>query len=244
VVTLGVFRKWKLGVRATLFDGTRWRTGKEVSDVAQPLHPVGQEAYRGSRRTGKTVSAFHSLLEAEIPRLRRYARALVRDRTAADDLVQDTLTRALGKQHLWEPGTNLRAWLLTLMHNCHVNSVRRPTRETVAFDAEEQSEALIATTDPTVGCQLWELEKALARLRKQEREVILLVVLEGMRYHEMAKILGVPIGTVRSRLSCGRKRLRRLMDMGDGNQPSASRDFCYDRSPRRGSGHPRNCVFA
>ena len=215
-----------------------------MSDLAQPLHPVCPEAYRGSRSTGKTVSEFHSLLEAEIPRLRRYARALVRDRNTADDLVQDTLMRALVKQHLWEPGTNLRAWLLTLMHNCHVNSVRRPARETVPLDAEEQSETLIATTDPTVGCQLWELEKALGRLRKEEREVILLVGLEGMRYDEMAKILGVPIGTVRSRLSCGRDRLRRLMDMGNGKRPSASRDFCNDGSPSRGSGRPRNCVAA
>ena len=216
-----------------------------MSDFPQPLYPVCQDAYRGSRSTGKTVSEFRSLLEAEIPRLRCYARALVRDRHAADDLVQDTLMRALVKQHLWEPGTNLRAWLLTLMHNYHVNSVRRPARETVALDAEEQSEALIATTDPTVGCQLLELEKALARMRKQEREVILLVALEGMRCDEMAKILGVPIGTVRSRLSCGRYRLRRLMDMGDGKRLSASRDFCNDRSPpRRGSGLPRKRVAA
>ena len=79
------------------------------------------------------MSEFHSLLEAEIPRLRRYARALVRDRDRADDLVQDTLMRALAKQHLWEPGTNLRAWLFTLMHNLHVNLVRQAVDEAQAL---------------------------------------------------------------------------------------------------------------
>ena len=159
------------------------------------------------------MSEFHSLLEAEIPRLRRYARALVRDRDRADDLVQDTLMRALAKQHLWEPGTNLRAWLFTLMHNQRVNSVRRPARESVQLDTEEMSGSLIATTDPTASCQLRELENALARLRPEEREIILLVGLEGMRYDDTAQILGIPIGTVRSRLFRGREALRKLLDM-------------------------------
>jgi RNA polymerase sigma-70 factor (ECF subfamily) len=162
---------------------------------------------------GKTMSEFHSLLEAEIPRLRRYARALVRDVDRADDLVQDTLMRALTKQHLWEPGTNLRAWLFTLMHNQHVNNVRRPAREAVQLDTEEMAGALIATTDPTASCQLRELENALTRLRPEEREVILLVGLEGMRYDDTARILGIPIGTVRSRLFRGRETLRKLLDM-------------------------------
>jgi len=162
------------------------------------------------------MSEFHSLLEAEIPRLRRYARALVRDRDRADDLVQDTLMRALAKQHLWEPGTNLRAWLFTLMHNQHVNSVRRPARESVQLDTEEMSGSLIATTDPTASCQLRELDRGLARLPEEQREVILLVGLEGIRYDEAAAILNVPIGTVRSRLFRGRESLRRLMDMDEG----------------------------
>ena len=160
------------------------------------------------------MSDFHRLLEAEIPKLRRYARALVRDMDRADDLVQDTLTRALTKQHLWAPGSNLRAWLFTLMHNQHVNSVRRPVREAVELDADNSS-MLVATTDPTASCQLRELENALARLRNEEREVILLVGLEGMRYDETAEILGVPIGTVRSRLFRGREALRKLLDMDE-----------------------------
>ena len=71
------------------------------------------------------MSAFHGLIEEQIPRLRRYARALTRNLERSDDLVQDTLARAIAKEHLWQPGTNLRAWLFTLMHNQHVNNVRR-----------------------------------------------------------------------------------------------------------------------
>ncbi|MBV9587791.1 MAG: RNA polymerase sigma factor [Alphaproteobacteria bacterium] len=166
------------------------------------------------------MSEFHSLLEAEISRLRRYARALVRDADRADDLVQDTLIRALAKQHLWIPGTNLRAWLFTLMHNQHVNNVRRPARDSVEIDADDNSQQLIATTDPTASCQLRELEKALARLRQEEREVILLVGLEGLRYDETAEILGVPIGTVRSRLFRGREALRKLLEMEEPPAPT------------------------
>ena len=140
------------------------------------------------------MSEFHSLLEAEIPRLRRYARALVRDRDRADDLVQDTLMRALAKQHLWEPGTNLRAWLFTLMHNQHVNSVRRPAREPVQLDAEEMSGSLIATTDPTASCQLRELENALARLRPEEREIICSSVWKACATTTPRKFSGFPSG--------------------------------------------------
>ena len=166
------------------------------------------------------MSDFNDLLEAQIPRLRRYARALLRDLTRADDLVQDTIVRALAKQHLWQPGSNLRAWLFTLMHNQHVNNARRGRREETAVDFDEISSTLIATTDPTAACQLRELDRGLARLPEEQREVVLLVGLEGIRYDEAAAILNVPIGTVRSRLFRGRESLRRLMDMDEA--PAAS----------------------
>jgi RNA polymerase sigma-70 factor (ECF subfamily) len=159
------------------------------------------------------MSEFHRLIEEQVPPLRRYARALTRNAERADDLVQDTLERALAKQHLWQPGTHLRAWLFTLMHNQNVNSVRRSMREGTAVDIEQLSSALVATTDPTASRQLFELECALGQLRVEQREAILLVGLEGLPYEEAAAILGVPIGTVRSRLSRGRDSLRRLMDM-------------------------------
>ena len=162
---------------------------------------------------GNAMPDFHSSLEAEIPRLRRYARVLIRDVDRSDDLVQDTLTRALEKAALWVPGTNLRAWLFTLMHNRHVDGARRRSRETAPLDTVDVSQTLIATTDPTASCRLRELDTALAQLREEERQVIILVGLEGLRYDEAARTLGVPLGTVASRLSSGRGHLCRLMDM-------------------------------
>ena len=159
------------------------------------------------------MSDFDRLLEEQIPRLRRYARALTRNTERADDLVQDTLVRAIAKQHLWQAGTNLRAWLFTLMHNQNVNDVRHSIREGQNIDVEEMSNVLAATTDPTASRQLYELNRALSQLTQEQRQTIMLVGLEEFSYEETAAILNVPVGTVRSRLSRGRDQLRRLMDM-------------------------------
>jgi RNA polymerase sigma-70 factor, ECF subfamily len=161
------------------------------------------------------MNDFARQLEAEIPRLRRYARALTRDVSRADDLVQSCLTRAVAKQHLWQPGTDLRAWLFTILHNQHVNDVRRSVREGVNVAVEEMAPVLTIQSNAIDVLQLRDLEAAIAKLPQEQRQVILLVGLEGMRYEEVALILGVPVGTVRSRLSRGRDQLRRLMDMGD-----------------------------
>ena len=157
------------------------------------------------------MSELYCLVEQEIPRLRRYARALTRASDRADDLVQDTLLRALTKLHLWQPGTDIRAWLFTIMHHQYVNTVRREAREASAVDIERIASTMVATTDPTARRQLVELDQALAQLSAEHREVLLLVGLEGMDYDSVAQILGVPIGTVRSRLSRGRERLRELI---------------------------------
>jgi RNA polymerase sigma-70 factor (ECF subfamily) len=167
------------------------------------------------------MSDFHRRLEEQIPRLRRYARALTRDASRADDLVQDTLLRALAKQHLWEAGTNLRAWLFTLMHNQHVNDVRRSNRDGGNVDVSEMASVLVANTDPTASRQLRELERGLGLLPTEQREAILLVGLEGLRYDEAAAIAGVPIGTVRSRLSRGREALRGILGIGEGEAAPA-----------------------
>jgi RNA polymerase sigma-70 factor (ECF subfamily) len=159
------------------------------------------------------MSDVHNLIEREIPRLRRYARSLTRRSDRADDLVQETLLRAIAKAHLWQTGTDIRAWLFTILHNQHVNMVRRAMREEATIDIEQISSLLVATTDPTASRQLRELERALACLPAEQREVILLVGLEGMSYETAARILSVPVGTVRSRLSRGRDALRRLMDL-------------------------------
>lgn len=159
------------------------------------------------------MSQFHRLVERELPRLRRYARALTRRADRADDLVQETLVRAIAKSDLWQAGTDIRAWLFTIMHNLHVNMVRRAMRDDATVDIEQMSSSLMAITDPTASRQLRELDTALARLSAEQREVILLVGLEGMSYEAAAQILEVPVGTVRSRLSRGRDALRQLMDM-------------------------------
>ena len=161
------------------------------------------------------MTEFARLLEAQLPRLRRYARALTRDPSRADDLIQDTLVRALAKQHLYQDGTNLRAWLFTLMHNQHVNNVRRNVREDNSLDVDTVAAHLVAVTDPTASRQLRELDEAIGKLVMEQRQVILLIGLEGMSYEETAAILDVPIGTVRSRLSRGREALRRLMGMDE-----------------------------
>jgi len=143
-----------------------------------------------------------------IPRLRRYARALVGDRASADDLVQDTLERAWAKLHLYRRGTDLRAWLFTVMHNVHVNKVRA-TRVTDTLDDEMPELAL----RPPQGDALMvrDLDRAIALLPAEQRAVLLLVTLEDMSYDEVARTLGIPIGTVMSRLSRAREKLRGLM---------------------------------
>jgi len=173
------------------------------------------------------MSDFHDQIEREIPRLRRYARALTRSVDRSDDLVQETLLRAVAKRHLWQTGTDLRAWLFTIMHNQYVNMVRRAVREQATVDIEQMSSSLVATTDPTASRQLRELERALGYLPGEQREVLLLVGLEGMSYEAAAQILSVPVGTVRSRLSRGRDALRRLLGLqGGADPPTASRPEC------------------
>lgn len=174
------------------------------------------------------MGRFVSLLEQEIPRLRRYARALTRDVVRADDLVQETLLRAFRKEHLWEPGTDLRAWLFTIMHNQYVNEVRRATRDAASLDVQDCSTFLIANSDPSASRQVQELEHALSQLPDGQRQVILLVGLEGMSYEDVAAILQIPIGTVRSRLSRGREVLRNLMGMDP--KPANASEF---EGPRR-----------
>ena len=161
-------------------------------------------------------------LESEIPRLRRYARALTRDAARADDLVQSCLVRALAKRHLWQEGTDLRAWLFTILHNQHVNDVRRSARGGTEVPVEDVAAALPVGENATSALQLRDLDRALGRLPETQRQVILLVGLEGMAYEQVAQILNIPIGTVRSRLSRGRETLRELMNEHEAAPPQPS----------------------
>lgn len=157
------------------------------------------------------MTNIHRSIEAEIPRLRRYARTLTRDATRADDLVQDCLARALAKLHLWQEATDLRAWLFTILHNQYVNHVRRSVREGVAVGLSETEPMLTRGPHQDQRLELRDFARAIAKLPEEQRSVVLLIGLEGMRYEEVAEILDVPVGTVRSRLSRGRDALRRLM---------------------------------
>ena len=162
---------------------------------------------------------FAQLLEAEIPRLRRYARALTRDVVRADDLVQNCLARALAKRHLWQPGTDLRAWLFTILHNQHVTELRRSGAYQMTVAIDDMTPVWSIKPDALDVLELRDLRAAIGKLGDGERQTILLVGLEGMNYQQAAKILGVPIGTVRSRLSRARDQLRILMGMEVKHRP-------------------------
>jgi RNA polymerase sigma factor (sigma-70 family) len=152
-------------------------------------------------------------LTDHIPSLRRYARALTGDAWTADDLVQDTLERACSRWRLWVVGSDLRAWLFTLMHNVFVNQVRRSMRQVAAGTTVNVDDVENELAAPEAGtAQALDLQRCLLRLPEDQRAVLLLVSLEDLTYEEVAKITGVPVGTVMSRLSRARSRLRELMD--------------------------------
>jgi RNA polymerase sigma-70 factor, ECF subfamily len=163
----------------------------------------------------RLMACQHREIEAEIPRLRRYARALTHDAVIADDLVQDCLARALGRLHLWREGTDLRAWLFTILHHQYVNHVRRSAREGAAVGLTDREPMLARAPQQGKRLELRDLERAFAKLPGTQQSAVLLVALEGMRYEEVAAVLNVPVGTIRSRLSRGREALRRLT----GNTP-------------------------
>jgi RNA polymerase sigma-70 factor (ECF subfamily) len=148
-------------------------------------------------------------IREQIPRLRRYARALAGNRDAADDLVQDTLERALTRSALFRPGSDARPWLFTIMHNLFVNQMRSAAaRKTVASDGEADLPVPDTSADALT---LRDVERALRLLPDEQREVLLLVGLEEFTYAETSRIVGVPLGTIMSRLSRGRERLRNLL---------------------------------
>jgi RNA polymerase sigma-70 factor (ECF subfamily) len=162
---------------------------------------------------------FNALLEHEIPKLKRYALALRRNAAEADDLLQESLLRAISKCHLWRHGTNLSAWLLTIMHNQHVNVVRRAVREGIKVPIDEVAPTLACPATQGASLQLRDLDRAVSRLPEPQRQVLLLTALEGRQYGEIAAALGLPEGTVRSRLSRARAAMRVWMGEGDEYQP-------------------------
>ncbi len=161
------------------------------------------------------VSSFRKNVEAAIPALRRYARALTRDAETADDLVQDTLVRALRSEHLFHGG-ELRSWLYTILTNLNRNRLRslarRPVMTLIADD--DAPDAFGADANAR------DIERALASLVEDQRTALLLVVLEGLTYREVAEVQGVPVGTVMSRLARARAQVKACLD---GERPALRR---------------------
>jgi RNA polymerase sigma-70 factor (ECF subfamily) len=149
------------------------------------------------------LAGFRQNVEATIPALRRYARALTRDSDAADDLVQDTLVRALRSEHLFHGG-DVRSWLYTILTNLNRNRLRSLARRPTLSPIEDNDAPDMA--GPEAGGR--DIERALATLVEDQRYALLLVVLEGLSYREVAEVQGVPIGTVMSRLARARVQIK------------------------------------
>ncbi len=164
------------------------------------------------------MTEFAYMVSEHIPNLRRYARVLVRDAVHAEDLVQDCLERAISREHLWQQGTNLRAWLFTILHNLYINQYLRHGGSATVVPLMEEHSLVSCPARQFHSMTLKDLARAFDDLPEQEQQVVLLVGLEGMQYEDAAQTLGVPMGTVKSRLSRARRRLRRLMD-GDVRLP-------------------------
>lgn len=168
------------------------------------------------------MSEVLELVEAEIPRLRRYARYLARDVDRADDLVQECLMRAIARIDSWTPGTNLRAWLFVILRNCYINELRRGQRMGGISEASSDYELIPTAANQEAHMSLLEVRDAYLTLSEEHREVLLLVAIEGLQYGEAAGVAGVAIGTIRSRLSRARQALRDALEGGPAIGPGAS----------------------
>ena len=157
------------------------------------------------------MKTFSDLLIENIPHLRRYARSLTQDLQQSEDLVQDCLDRAWSRQSQWQKGSNIRAWLFTILHNLHVNTMRNRHR-TGDWETYEPTETADLKQPGQEGMlQLRDLETALLSLSDGQREILMLVCVEGMSYEEVSQVLGIALGTVMSRLHRARESLRRTL---------------------------------
>lgn len=151
------------------------------------------------------------LIAREIPRLRRYALALTRDPVAADDLVQDTLERAIRKRHLWKRHGSLRGWLYRILYHIFLNQASRRRKRASEVDLDAAPELATAGT-PETALVRRDIVTAMQELPPEQRAAIALTAVEGLSYDEAAVALDIPVGTLRSRLSRGRERLRETFD--------------------------------
>lgn len=181
--------------------------------LAREAEPGFNPVRCGIGDEGCLMDARRRAILAEIPRLRRYARALIRDPDAADDLVQDSLERALLRLDNWRSGDSPRRWLFTIMHHLFVDQMRRVQRRAeVAMLPLDMEEALAVPASQADSLGTREILEALQTIAPERRSALLLVAVEGFSYAEAAEVLGVPTGTLMSRISRGRDDLRGLLD--------------------------------
>jgi RNA polymerase sigma-70 factor (ECF subfamily) len=159
-------------------------------------------------------------ITAELPALRRYALVLTRDAAEAEDLLQDALLRGHERRHTWRPGTPLRPWLMSVLHNVHVSRRRSASAAGRRDDAAGRDAPLEGDARQDDLVLLGQVGRAMMELPEEQREALLLVAVEGLAYEEAARILEIPVGTVMSRLSRGRSALRdRFADAAQADRP-------------------------
>lgn len=182
---------------------TTWLRRKRFSACSRRLRScTGPEA----------LNRFEKLLIAEIPSLRRYARALSGDANRADDLVQDCLTRAISRRKLWLSHKGMRPWLFSIMHNIFINDLRRTDNTPVVDSSDDYRNNSLSQDDADSFVAQSDFDQALAQLSAEYREVLLLVGLEQLSYKQAASVAGVPVGTIMSRLARARDQLRKNLD--------------------------------
>ena len=160
------------------------------------------------------MAAFENEMLALLPRLRRFARALARDAADADDLVQAALERALKARDQWAPGTRLDSWMMRIVRNCWIDEMRSRTRRARTFVPEEEGAGIgsEAHREIEIRAEMHAVERAMDSLTPDQREVIALVLVEGLAYKEAADLLDIPIGTLTSRLTRGRQALAQMLE--------------------------------
>lgn len=160
------------------------------------------------------MQAFERELLTLLPRLRRFARALARDAADADDLLQVALERALKARHQWAPGTRLDSWMMRIVHNCWIDEMRSRTRRGRTFVPAEEGETVGVDMQNEIDAraEMHAVDRAMANLSPEQREVIALVLVEGLAYREAAELLDIPMGTLTSRLTRGRQALAQMLE--------------------------------
>lgn len=169
-----------------------------------------------------SYTAMITRLEQNIPSLRRYAWSLLRNSSDADDLVQDCLVRAIDRIDTLRSDSDLHAWLFTIMHNIFASRWRRMRNQARLLAEQSEAEPGVAATQQT-SVEMQDVMRGLDTLPEDQRQIILLVAVEGFQYDEVARMLDIPIGTVMSRLSRARDRLGRYMQGQPHERPTLRR---------------------